>query len=74
MDVEVRLFATLRRGRFDRRTQTVTAGCRLDELCQQLALDPKEIAIKLVNGREAELDHALQPGDVVALFPAVGGG
>ncbi len=74
MDVEVRLFATLRRGRFDRRPQPVADGCRLEELIRQLAIDPKEIAIRLVNGREAEIDHVLQPGDVVSLFPAVGGG
>lgn len=74
MDVEVRLFATLRQGRFDRRTQPVADGCRLGDVLRELTLDPPDVAIKLVNGREAELDHALQPGDVVALFPAVGGG
>jgi sulfur-carrier protein len=74
MEIEVRLFATLRQGRFDRRREPVAAGGRLGDVLRQLALDPRDVAIKLVNGREAELDQALQPGDVVSLFPAVGGG
>jgi sulfur carrier protein len=74
MDVEVRLFATLRQGRFDRRTLPLPADSRLRELFEQLALDPQDVAIRLVNGREAELDQVLNNADVVSLFPAIGGG
>jgi sulfur-carrier protein len=74
MEIEVRLFATLREGRLARQTVSVTPGARLADLLAQLLLPADVIAIRLVNGREAQLDHPLHPADVVSLFPAVGGG
>jgi sulfur carrier protein ThiS len=74
MDVEVPLFATLREGRFRRKTLHVPAGSTVGDVCQQLAIGPGEAAILMVNGSAALRDHALKSGDEVSLFPAIGGG
>lgn len=43
-------------------------------LIESLNISPNEIAILLVNGRNAKPDHILQEGDTVSLFPPIGGG
>ena len=74
MDIEVHLFATLREGRFRRKTVEVPAGSTVGDVCQQLAIGAGEAAILMVNGCAALRDHTLQAGDQVSLFPAIGGG
>jgi len=72
--IEVRLFATLRVGR-----EKVTSFSS-DELSdgfsalKHLDIDEEEVAIFLINGRHSDLSAPLHDGDVVAIFPAVGGG
>lgn len=73
-DVEVRLFATFRQGRFDKRVLDLPAGTRLREVVRDLRIPEHDISLPLVNGRYVALDRELQPHDVVSLFPAVGGG
>jgi molybdopterin converting factor small subunit len=46
----------------------------LADLADVLALPREQIKITLVNGRSRKLDHRLDPGDQVAIFPPVGGG
>lgn len=74
MDVEVRLFATLRQGRFGKKRLALAEGASVRDVVRQLHIAPDEVSILLVNGQNAPLDRALAPGDVVSLFPAVGGG
>lgn len=72
--IEVRLFATFREGRdkiiYMNAEQHTTAKSIIDAL--EIPLD--EVAILLVNGRHNQPDKEVQDGDVVALFPPVGGG
>jgi sulfur carrier protein len=74
MVVEVRLFATLRDGRFKCEKIEVAARCPLRQLLNQLGLSEHEAAIRLVNGVNRPLDCELADEDVVSLFPAIAGG
>lgn len=74
MDVEVRLFSALREGRFRKRTVPVPDRACLGDLVRQLSIPEKDVSISLVNGRFRGLDEPLADGDVVALFPSIGGG
>jgi molybdopterin converting factor small subunit len=72
--IEVHLFATLREGRFRRKTLELPAGSNVGDICLQLAIGAGEVAIVTVNGSAALRDCALNAGDEVSLFPAMGGG
>ncbi|KKL09230.1 hypothetical protein LCGC14_2567950 [marine sediment metagenome] len=74
MEVQVRLFAGFREGRFNRRAVEVPDGSCLGDLFEQLDLPKGRATIRMVNGRHAELDCPLAADDVVAIFPAIAGG
>ena len=74
MQVEVRLFAVFRQGRFNRTEMDLPEGILLGDLIRQLEIPEKEVSLPLVNGQYSPLDRVLAAGDIVALFPAVGGG
>ncbi len=74
MQIEVRLFAGLRAGRFKKRVLHVPDDSRLRDILRRLEIPRDNVSLPLVNGRYAELTRPLQAGDVLSLFPAVGGG
>ncbi|MBU0927973.1 MAG: MoaD/ThiS family protein [Spirochaetes bacterium] len=74
MRIEARLFATLRTGRGKVVEAELAEGATVQDLADALAIPPAEIAILLVGGRDARLDRPLSDGDVVSIFPPVGGG
>lgn len=74
MKVMVKLFATLRKGRFDMDTLDCPEGTRVKDIVRRLSIEEKEAAIIFLNSRHAELDTALGEGDTLAIFPPVGGG
>ena len=43
-------------------------------LLQQLGIPPEEVALVMVNRRPARLDQELEEGDLVGIFPPLGGG
>jgi molybdopterin synthase sulfur carrier subunit len=49
-------------------------GSTLDDLVDHLALPREELKVFFVNGRARQLDHRLEPGDEIGIFPPVGGG
>ena len=72
--IEVRVFATLRQGR-DKVTMLPaenfsTAG----DIIRHMEIPSEEVSILLINGFHKKPEDAVQAGDVVALFPPVGGG
>ncbi|AMP21400.1 molybdopterin synthase sulfur carrier subunit [endosymbiont 'TC1' of Trimyema compressum] len=69
--IEVRLFAYLRDGR-GRRLYLEEKTVR--SILKTLKIESDEISILLINGRDGLLDTPLKEGDVVSLFPPVGGG
>ena len=74
VEIDVKLFATFRNDRFSRQKVDLPDGSRVGDLLRALGIQPGEVAIQLVNGRESPIDRELGAGDVVSLFPAVGGG
>ncbi|TFF92769.1 hypothetical protein EU546_07200 [Candidatus Thorarchaeota archaeon] len=80
MQVKVKLYATLHR-----LSPTGTSlgeafdvnmdGSTLSDLLGVLSIEEKQARIVMVNGlRVEEMDHHLSPGDLIVIFPPVGGG
>lgn len=74
MKIEVRLFAGLREGRFKRSVLPMQEKASFREVLYKLNIPEQEVSLPLVNGQYSALDRTLQEGDVLAIFPAVGGG
>jgi sulfur carrier protein len=74
MNVNIRLFATLRQGRFSRQSIELPAGSRLMDVLARLNIGRHEVSIRILNGSTAEWDAPIGEGDTVSLFPLVGGG
>lgn len=72
--VTVRLFATFRDGREKVQVMELQEGITPLEIIKKLGILASEIAILLVNGRDGKLENALADGDILSLFPPVGGG
>jgi sulfur-carrier protein len=72
--VNVKLFATFQKGRFERATLECEPGTVLSTLVAGLGIPIEEIGVLLVGGRHAELTYAPKPDDTIAIFPLLGGG
>ena len=72
--IEVRLFAGLRQGRgkvFELETGSVKTVL---DVMAHFSIRREEVNILLVNGFHQKPEFELKDGDIVSLFPAVGGG
>ncbi len=74
MDIRVKLFATLRDGRGKEVMVDASEDATVKSILSSLAIDTKDVAILLVNGRDGKLDQELKVNDVLSIFPPVGGG
>ncbi|WP_074351800.1 MoaD/ThiS family protein [Proteiniborus sp. DW1] len=74
MNVEVRLFATFREGREKKQVLTLAEGTEISEVLNRLNINVEEVSILLLNGIDGPVDRRLNDGDVIAIFPPVGGG
>lgn len=72
--IKVRLFATLREGRGKEVELLFSEAITVKQIIDRLEIPEKDVAILLVNGRDGKLDQVLIDGDVVSIFPPVGGG
>ena len=72
--IEVRFFATLREGRGKitqvRAEEASTAGA----LLRRFNIPADEVAILLINGFHSKPENSVKDGDIISLFPPVGGG
>ena len=79
MEIEVRLFATLQEyvpmGEMRHTFKlAVEEGTQIEDILTRLKIPEKMPKILLVNGKYAPKDSVLQPGDVLSIFPPLGGG
>ena len=74
MNIEVRLFATFRKGRWKNNFLDFEDGSTINNVIGYLNIREDEVSIALINGRHSAMDRELNDGDVLALFPPVGGG
>lgn len=79
MEIEVKLFATLRdylpkgSGRFSCKME-IDDGTRVEEILSRLNIPEDMPKIILINGTHAKKDQKLKEGDVLSIFPPVAGG
>ena len=72
--IEVRLFATLREGRGKIQHMDAADISVAGDIIQKLEIPAEEVAILLINGFHQKPETAVKDGDIVAIFPPVGGG
>lgn len=72
--LEIRLFATFREGR-QKITMLSPEGIdTAGDVVRHFAIDESEVAICLINGFHSKMDSPVRDGDILAIFPPVGGG
>ncbi|NFL54051.1 MoaD/ThiS family protein [Clostridium botulinum] len=75
MKIEVRLFAYFREGRDKKYFMGINKeNITSRHILEELNIKVEEVAILLINGRDGKVDTLLKDGDVLSLFPPVGGG
>ena len=79
MQLEVRLFATLRAfAPTDAVAGVFSADCpegaTVDDLAERLGIEAAKVHMRMVNGVGVAGTHVLKERDRVGLFPPVGGG
>jgi len=74
MKITVKLFASFRTGRFDVETTDYPPGTTVAAVAELLRLSTAELGIMICNHRHVKLDYELTEGDILALFPLLGGG
>ena len=72
--IEVRLFATFREGREKISYVESEKAKNGEDICRLYQIPCEEVAIFLINGRHSDLQQPIKDGDILALFPPVGGG
>ena len=72
--IEVRLFATLRQGRQKVYHVESSSVKTVQDIMDVLDVPRSEVNIMLINGFHQKPETPVKAGDVVALFPPVGGG
>ena len=72
--IEVRLFAGLRQGRQKIYYMEPGSVKNVQDIMDVLNIQRSEVNILLINGFHQKPETEVKDGDVVSLFPAVGGG
>ena len=72
--IEVRLFATLREGRGKVQMLDAADIAVASDIIRRLEIPAEEVAILLINGFHQKPETPVKDGDIVAIFPPVGGG
>ncbi len=72
--IEVRFFATLRENRGKIVHLDAPGISKAGDILQHFGIIPEDVAILLINGRHSKPGDGVSDGDVIALFPPVGGG
>ena len=72
--IEVRFFATLREGR-GKEGKISPENIRIaGDVLRLFHIDQAEVAILLINGFHSRAEDPVRDGDLISLFPPVGGG
>jgi sulfur carrier protein len=74
MDIEIRLFESLKRHQPQGGKIRLAAGSRVSDLLDALGISTDDVGILMVNRADGRFDQFLQNGDVVTLIPPIGGG
>lgn len=74
MQVQVKLFAFFRRGRFIEEDWDLPIGTTAGKVVDNLDIAREEVGVLMLNSRHCQFDTVLQEGDTYAIFPVIGGG
>ena len=74
MRITVKLFASFRTGRFSVEEREYPEGTTIGQVADSIDLPREVIGIMMVNSRHGKLDRELFEGDILAIFPLLGGG
>jgi molybdopterin synthase sulfur carrier subunit len=74
MDVEVRLFESLKKHLPEGGKVRLAEGSRISDLLIALGISTDDVGILMVNRADGRFDQLIQNGDVVTLIPPIGGG
>ena len=72
--IEVRFFATLRDGRGKIAQVEAEKAKDAGDILRLFGIRPEEVAILLINGFHSKPEDPVRDGDLISLFPPVGGG
>jgi sulfur-carrier protein len=72
--VTIKLFASFQKGRFAVETRDYPSSTTVADIARDLKIPVAQIGVVLVNARHVELDFCPAAGDVLAIFPVIGGG
>ena len=72
--IEVRFFATLRSGRGKITEVPAEEAATAGDILRRFEIPAEEVAILLINGFHSKPEDPVKDGDVISLFPPVGGG
>lgn len=74
MRIKIKLFASLRVGRFDSADRDLKEGSDVRDALREIGVPEKEAHVIFLNGKHAEPGAALRDGDTLSVFPLIGGG
>lgn len=74
MEIEVRLFASFRNGRWKSKRLQFDSTIIIIDVLNYLNINKDEIGMILVNGSYQTVDYKLNDGEILAIFPPVAGG
>ena len=72
--IEVRFFATLRQGRGKITEIPAEEISTAGDILRRFDIPAEEVAILLINGFHSKPGDLVKDGDIISLFPPVGGG
>lgn len=74
MQVQVKLFAFFREGRFKKEDRELPEATPVRQVIADLGIDEEEVGVIMINSRHCQFNTVLQEGDILAIFPVIGGG
>lgn len=74
MKLTVKLFAYFRDNRFVAEVKEYPPGITVGEIIAQLEINPDDVGITMLNSRHCQPTSQPAEGDILAIFPVIGGG
>lgn len=76
MKITIKLFAQYRDGRFKSEEKVYPDGTTAQNIMDELGISTEKLplGVLMVNSKHQKEEYILQEGDILALFPKVGGG
>jgi len=76
MKITIKLFAQYREGRFKSEERVYPNGTTAQNIMDELGISTEKLplGVLMVNSKHQKEEYILQEGDILALFPKVGGG